>query len=118
MKGYLTLNEAVTKYGITAQTIKNWDKQGIIQIHTTGTKIKYIPEEALSQVMASPLPMDELALTECRKKLIVEKQEYAEAIADLKLQRQILSHYEVKKFREMFSIFFECMPTSTALEKR
>lgn len=117
MKNYLTLNEAAAKYGITAQTLKNWDKKGVIHIETI-EKIKYVPKQALSQVMASPLPMNERALNEAIEEVVNEKKKFDKKVYDLRQQKMVLSKFEVKKFRDMFTIIFNGLKPRTASEQK
>ena len=67
MSKYYSINEFSKILGVSAQTLRNWDKNGKLQPHhTSGNGYRYYSHEQLNQVMNIKPNLDRIVIGYCR----------------------------------------------------
>ena len=67
MSKYYSINEFSKILGVSAQTLRNWDKNGKLHPHhTSGNGYRYYSHEQLNQVMNIKPNLDRIVIGYCR----------------------------------------------------
>lgn len=86
MSKYYSINEFSKILGVSAQTLRNWDKNGKLHPHhTSGNGYRYYSHEQLNQVMNIKLNLDRITIGYCRVSSNKQKDDLERQIENMKL---------------------------------
>jgi len=85
MKQYYSINEFSKILGVSAQTLRNWDRNGKLKPHHTSTNgYRYYSQEQLNQVMKIPT-IERKTIGYCRVSSNKQKEDLARQIENMKM---------------------------------
>ena len=86
MSKYYSINEFSKILGVSAQTLRNWDKKGKLHPHHTSSNgYRYYSHEQLNQVMNIKPNLDRLVIGYCRVSSNKQKDDLERQIENMKL---------------------------------
>ena len=86
MSKYYSINEFSKILGVSAQTLRNWDKNGKLHPHHTSSNgYRYYSHEQLNQVMNIKPNLDRIVIGYCRVSSNKQKDDLERQIEDMKL---------------------------------
>lgn len=86
MSKYYSINEFSKILGVSAQTLRNWDKNGKLHPHhTSGNGYRYYSHEQLNQVMNIKPNLDRIVIGYCRVSSNKQKDDLERQIENMKL---------------------------------
>ena len=86
MSKYYSINEFSKILGVSAQTLRNWDKNGKLHPHhTSGNGYRYYSHEQLNQVMNIKPNLDRITIGYCRVSSNKQKDDLERQIENMKL---------------------------------
>ena len=86
MSKYYSINKFSKILGVSAQTLRNWDKKGKLHPHHTSSNgYRYYSHEQLNQVMNVKLNLDRIVIGYCRVSSNKQKDELERQIENMKL---------------------------------
>ena len=86
MSKYYSINKFSKILGVSAQTLRNWDKKGKLHPHHTSSNgYRYYSHERLNQVMNVKLNLDRIVIGYCRVSSNKQKDDLERQIENMKL---------------------------------
>lgn len=86
MGKYYSINKFSQILGVSAQTLRNWDKNGKLHPHHTSSNgYRYYSQEQLNQVMNIPPDLDRIVIGYCRVSSNKQKKDLEQQIENMKL---------------------------------
>lgn len=86
MSKYYSINEFSKILGVSAQTLRNWDKNGKLHPHHTSSNgYRYYSHEQLNQVMNIKPNLDRIVIGYCRVSSNKQKDDLERQIENMKL---------------------------------
>ena len=86
MSKYYSINKFSKILGVSAQTLRNWDKKGKLHSHHTSSNgYRYYSHEQLNQVMNVKLNLDRIVIGYCRVSSNKQKDDLERQIENMKL---------------------------------
>ena len=86
MSKYYSINKFSKILGVSAQTLRNWDKKGKLHSHHTSSNgYRYYSHEQLNQVMNVKPNLDRIVIGYCRVSSNKQKDELERQIENMKL---------------------------------
>ncbi len=86
MSKYYSINKFSKILGVSAQTLRNWDKKGKLHPHHTSSNgYRYYSHEQLNQVMNVKLNLDRIVIGYCRVSSNKQKDDLERQIENMKL---------------------------------
>lgn len=86
MSKYYSINKFSKILGVSAQTLRNWDKKGKLHPHHTSSNgYRYYSHEQLNQVMNVKPNLDRIVIGYCRVSSNKQKDELERQIENMKL---------------------------------
>ena len=86
MSKYYSINKFSKILGVSAQTLRNWDKKGKLHSHHTSSNgYRYYSYEQLNQVMNVKPNLDRIVIGYCRVSSNKQKDELERQIENMKL---------------------------------
>lgn len=86
MSKYYSINKFSKILGVSAQTLRNWDKKGKLHPHHTSSNgYRYYSHEQLNQVMNVKLNLDRIVIGYCRISSNKQKDDLERQIENMKL---------------------------------
>ena len=86
MSKYYSINKFSKILGVSAQTLRNWDKKGKLHPHHTSSNgYRYYSHEQLNQVMNVKPNLDRIVISYCRVSSNKQKDELERQIENMKL---------------------------------
>lgn len=86
MSKYYSINEFSKILGVSAQTLRNWDKNGKLHPHHTSSNgYRYYSHEQLNQVMNIKPNLDRIVIGYCRVSSNKQKDDLGRQIENMKL---------------------------------
>ena len=86
MSKYYSINEFSKILGVSAQTLRNWDKNGKLRPqHTSSNGYRYYSHEQLNQVMNMKPNLDRVTIGYCRVSSNKQKDDLERQIENMKL---------------------------------
>ena len=86
MSKYYSINKFSKILGVSAQTLRNWDKKGKLHPHhTSGNGYRYYSHEQLNQVMNVKPNLDRIVIGYCRVSSNKQKDDLERQIENMKL---------------------------------
>lgn len=85
MSKYYSINKFSKILGVSAQTLRNWDKKGKLHSHHTSSNgYRYYSHEQLNQVMNVKLNLDRIVIGYCRVSSNKQKDDLERQIENMK----------------------------------
>ena len=85
MSKYYSINKFSKILGVSAQTLRNWDKKGKLHPHHTSSNgYRYYSHEQLNQVMNVELNLDRIVIGYCRVSSNKQKDDLERQIENMK----------------------------------
>ena len=85
MSKYYSINKFSKILGVSAQTLRNWDKKGKLHPHHTSSNgYRYYSHEQLNQVMNVKLNLDRIVIGYCRVSSNKQKDDLERQIENMK----------------------------------
>ena len=82
---YYSINKSSKILGVSAQTLRNWDKKGKLHLHHTSSNgYRYYSHEQLNQVMNVKLNLDRIVIGYCRVSSNKQKDDLERQIENMK----------------------------------
>ena len=82
---YYSINKFSKILGVSAQTLRNWDKKGKLHLHHTSSNgYRYYSHEQLNQVMNVKLNLDRIVIGYCRVSSNKQKDDLERQIENMK----------------------------------
>ena len=86
MSKYYSINKFSKILGVSAQTLRNWDKKGKLHPHHTSSNgYRYYSHEQLNQVMNVKLNLDRIVIGYCRVSSNKQRDDLERQIENMKL---------------------------------
>lgn len=86
MSKYYSINKFLKILGVSAQTLRNWDKKGKLHPHhTSGNGYRHYSHEQLNQVMNVKPNLDRIVIGYCRVSSNKQKDDLERQIENMKL---------------------------------